>query len=111
MKKYFWLFVVAFVATVSSGDTSFVQGEKFSNDPQLELILEQARKSGSTIVVIGAPDTNSVGDKNGVADMMVMEKQAMVARKSIRAIISESPKLVGKIIQTIQAMDKDQSAT
>jgi moderate conductance mechanosensitive channel len=111
MKKYFWLFVVAFVATVSIGGTSFAQVEKSSNDPQLESILEQARKSGSTIVVIGAPNTISIGDKNGVADMMVMEKQAMVARKNMRAIISESPKLVDKIIQTIQALDKDKSAT
>ncbi len=72
----------------------------------LDLLLDEARRDGSTVVVIG-PGNNATGTDASTSNMRA--EMFLKARKRIKEIIQSSPQLVGNLMGTLKAASPDGS--
>jgi moderate conductance mechanosensitive channel len=117
MKNFIWALAVATGFLLSSNGAAVAQlaqaaqFEKSQNNAtQLQSIIEQAQQNGSTVIVIGTPNSKMSPGISNTSDMKEMEKRAMEARKNLRAIISNAPQIINQLTTAIQVKDKNGSS-
>ena len=100
---WIWMLSLALMATVVS-DT-LAQTATDPNAAAVENLIEQARQSGSTIVVIGGPEKAA----DAAQQKPDVEQQAVIVRNNIKAVLQESPQFLDRFTTLIRAKDANNS--
>ena len=109
MKRCLWIWMLSLLLITASGSAATAQSATDPNAAAIESLIEQARQSGSTIVVIGGPDQNVRAAETNTAEMIAMETRMVLARNNMQAIIEESPQFFGRFGAAIRALDTEGS--
>ena len=99
------LLLYAFVTMASVNAQVFLpgSGEKAVEPAAMEKVLEEARQSGSTIIMISPGDDGTKADD----DSSMRAEQFLKARERLRTILASAPTLIPNTVKTLQAASPD----